>query len=67
MLTLVAEVLAYDLALETVERLSSIVEVVEVVRPACRRNSLALLGASLKERSCTRLEKDMAAYKCRLN
>jgi len=59
MLTLVAEVLAYDLALETVERRSSRVEVEEVARAACRRNSLALLGVSLNERSCTREEKDM--------
>jgi hypothetical protein len=46
MLTLVAAVLAYDIALETCDFLSSIVEVEEVTRPA-RRSSLA----SLKDRS----------------
>lgn len=59
MLTLVAEVLAYDLALDTTERLSSIVEVVEEAVLASLRCSAALLGLSRNERSWTRLEKDM--------
>jgi len=54
MLTLVAAVLAYDIARDTCDLLSSIVEAEEVTRGA-RRSSLA----SLKERSWTRLEKDM--------
>jgi hypothetical protein len=54
MLTLVAEVLAYDLALDICDLLSSIVEVEEIPR-AMRRSSLA----SLNDRSCTRLENDM--------
>jgi hypothetical protein len=52
MLTLVAAVLAYDMALEMCDRLSSIVEVDRAI------GRLSSLG-SLKERSCTRLEKDM--------
>jgi len=58
MLTLVAEVLAYDLALEMCDRLSSIVDVEETPR-AMRRASFA----SLNDRSCTRLEKDMVDSK----
>jgi hypothetical protein len=54
MLTLVAEVLAYDLALDICDLLSSIVEVEEIPL-AMRRSSLA----SLNDRSCTRLENDM--------
>ena len=58
MLTLVAVVLAYDIALETCDRLSSTVEIEEEVpRAICRRS----LGLSLKDRSWTRLEKDMIA------
>ena len=55
MLTLVAVVLAYDIALETWDLRSSIVEAEEVPRAICLRS----LGLSLKDRSCTRLEKDM--------
>jgi len=55
MLTLVAVVLAYDLALDICDLLSSIVEVEAAPRVACLR-SLAL---SLKDKSCTRLEKDI--------
>ena len=50
MLTLVAAVLAYDIALETCDLLSSIVEAEDVPRT---------FWLSLKERSWTRLEKDM--------
>lgn len=57
MLTLVAEVLAYDIAFEICDLLSSIVEIEEEARAACLRSVAA--GLSLKERSCTRLEKDM--------
>ena len=60
MLTLVAVVLAYDIARETCDFLSSAVEVedeVPVPRAFCPRS----LGLSLKDRSCTRLEKDMIA------
>jgi hypothetical protein len=57
MLTLVAEVLAYDIARDTCDLLSSTVETEEVALPAGRRS----LGVSLKERSWTRLEKDMVA------
>lgn len=52
MLTLVAAVLAYDMALETCDLLSSMVEALEVARA---------FGLSLKEMSWTRLEKDMIA------
>jgi hypothetical protein len=52
MLTLVAAVLAYDIALETCDLLSSTVEAEEVARA---------FGLSLNERSWTRLEKDIAA------
>ena len=56
MLTLVAVVLAYDMALETCDFLSSTVEMEEEVpRTVCRRS----FGLSLKDRSWTRLEKDM--------
>ena len=55
MLTLVADVLAYDLALEMCERLSSMVEAEEFTRPICLR-SLAL---SLKARSW---RKDMVVF-----
>lgn len=58
MLTLVAVVLAYDIALETWDLRSSIVEAEEVPRAICRRS----LGLSLKDKSCTRLEKDMLVY-----
>lgn len=54
MLTLVAAVLAYDIARDTCDLLSSAIEAEEVTR-AARRSSLA----SLKERSWTRLEKDI--------
>jgi hypothetical protein len=57
-LTLVAVVLAYDIALETCDLLSSTVEVEEeaaVPRVICRRS----LGLSLKDKSWTKLEKDM--------
>lgn len=54
MLTLVAAVLAYDIARDTCDFLSSAVEAEEVTR-AARRSPLA----SLKDRSWTRLEKDM--------
>lgn len=54
MLTLVAAVLAYDIVRDTCDFLSSIVEAEEVTR-AARRSSLA----SLKDRSWTRLEKDI--------
>jgi hypothetical protein len=48
MLTLVAEVLAYDIALETCDRLSSTVDIEEEVpRAVCRRS----LGLSLKDKS----------------
>lgn len=59
MLTLVAVVLAYDIALETCDLLSSTVEMEEVPVPRaiCRRS----LGLSLNDRSWTRLEKDMIA------
>jgi hypothetical protein len=56
MLTLVAAVLAYDLALEACDPVSSIVEAAEIPL-AARRSSLP----SLKEMSWTRLEKDMIA------
>ena len=56
MLTLVAVVLAYDMALETCDLLSSTVEMEEEgPRAICRRS----LGLSLKDRSWTRLEKDI--------
>jgi hypothetical protein len=56
MLTLVAVVLAYDMALETCDLRSSMVEEVERgPRAAGRRSELA----SLKDKSWTRLEKDM--------
>jgi hypothetical protein len=58
MLTLVAEVLAYDRARDTCDRLSSKVEI-EEPRAICLRCSLAALGLSLKERSFTREENDM--------
>lgn len=54
MLTLVAAVLAYDMALETCDLRSSTVEVDRGPR-AGRRSSLA----SRKDKSCTRLENDM--------
>jgi hypothetical protein len=57
MLTLVAAVLAYDIALETCDFLSSTVEAEEVPRATCCRSA----GLSLKEISWTRLEKDMIA------
>ena len=58
MLTLVAVVLAYDMALETCDLFSSAVKMEEEVsRATCRRS----LGLSLKDRSCTRLENDMIA------
>ncbi len=57
MLTLVAVVLAYDIALDTCDLLSSAVEAEEVTR-AGRLSSLA----SLKDRSWTRLEKDMTEF-----
>lgn len=57
MLTLVAAVLAYDIALDTCDLLSSIVEIEEVTR-AARLSSLE----SRKDRSWTRLEKDMIEY-----
>jgi hypothetical protein len=50
MLTLVAAVLAYDIALETCDLLSSMVDAEDVPRA---------FWLSLKERSWTRLEKDM--------
>jgi hypothetical protein len=59
MLTLVAAVLAYDIARDTCDFLSSVVEAEEVTR-AARRSSFP----SLKERSWTRLEKDIVEY-CR--
>jgi hypothetical protein len=61
MLTLVAEVLAYDIALDTCDLRSSMVETEETPLAICLRCSLAGLGTSLKERSCTRVEKDMIA------
>ena len=57
MLTLVAEVLAYDLALETWD-LESSMEVEDACRAILRCCS-AGLGLSLKEISWTKLEKDM--------
>ena len=57
MLTLVADVLAYDIAREMCDRLSSWVDIEEEALTACRRCSAA--GLSLNERSCTRLEKDI--------
>jgi hypothetical protein len=57
MLTLVADVLAYDIALETCDLLSSIVEADDVPRGTGRRS----FGLSLKEISWTRLEKDIFA------
>ena len=60
MLTLVADVLAYDLALDTWDLWSSMVEAEEVPLAICRRCSLAALGVvSRKEISWTRLENDM--------
>lgn len=56
MLTLVAAVLAYDMARDTCDLLSSTVDEDETPR-AIRRSSLM----SLKERSWTRLEKDIFA------
>lgn len=58
MLTLVAAVLAYDIALEICDLRSSMVEV-EAPPLAARLSSLA----SLKERSCTREENDMIAVR----
>lgn len=56
MLTLVAAVLAYDIALDICDLRSSIVEEeVEAFPRIVRRSSLA----SLNERSCTREENDM--------
>jgi hypothetical protein len=52
MLTLVAEVLAYDLALDTWDLVSSLMVDTELPRAICLRCSLAALGGvSLKERS----------------
>jgi hypothetical protein len=51
MLTLVAEVLAYDLARETCDLASSIVDADEEPRATWRRCSAAALGVSRKERS----------------
>jgi len=62
MLTLVAEVLAYDMALEMWDRLSSMVEVDEDALTACLRCSAA--GLSLNDRSWTRLEKDIVGFNC---
>jgi len=60
MLTLVADVLAYDLALDTWDLWSSMVEAEEVPLAICLRCSLAALGVvSRKEMSWTRLENDM--------
>jgi hypothetical protein len=57
MLTLVAEVLAYDIALETCDLRSSMVETDEDPLAICLLSVAA--GLSLKERSCTRLENDI--------
>ena len=57
MLTLVAEVLAYDIALEICDLRSSMVDTDEVPLATCLRSLAA--GLSLKERSWTRLEKDI--------
>jgi hypothetical protein len=51
MLTLVADVLAYDLARETCDLVSSIVDTEGEPRAIWRRCSAAALGVSLKERS----------------
>lgn len=59
MLTLVAEVLAYDLARDMCDLLSSVVEV-EGMPLTARRSALA----SLKVRSCTRLENDILTVAC---
>lgn len=56
MLTLVAVVLAYDIALEIWDLRSSAVEIVDEPRVSCCRWSLPL---SLNDKSWTRLEKDM--------
>ena len=56
MLTLVADVLAYDIALETCDRRSSAVETEEAAPLAIWRRSL---GLSLKDKSWTRDEKDI--------
>lgn len=62
MLTLVAAVLAYDIALETCDLRSSMVEVVERgPRLTARRSVLE----SLKDKSWTRLENDMTRAKMR--
>jgi len=57
MLTVVAVVLAYDLALDICDLLSSMVEV--EVEDAPRAACLRSLALSLKDKSCIRLEKDM--------
>lgn len=61
MLTVVAVVLAYDLALEIVDLLSSKVEVEETPRDNCCLRSLAL---SLKDRSWRRLENEDMVESC---
>ena len=58
MLTLVAVVLAYDIALEIWDLRSSAVEAEDVPRAIGRRS----LGLSLKDKSWTRLEKDMLIH-----
>jgi len=60
MLTLVAAVLAYDIALDICDLRSSIVEEEEEAFPLIVRLSSL---ASLNERSCTREEKDMMIVK----
>lgn len=57
MLTLVALVLAHDIALDICDLRSSIVEAEDPPRVTVRLSA----AASLKDRSWTRLEKDMVA------
>tara|TARA_R110002060_G_scaffold33164_1_gene43896 strand:- start:245 stop:463 length:219 start_codon:yes stop_codon:yes gene_type:complete len=61
MLTLVAEVLAYERARDKCDRPSSKVET-EEPRAICRRCSLAALGLSLKDKSFTKEEKDIVCW-----